>query len=418
MAQGMRIAWATPFNEYSAIARYSLQVVQELRKRGMDVKLVRTETGESALLPLLANGVSESLGDRESIRANFDLVVVTLADHWSFNKGSFDLLKMLPCIGIFHDSDLEHLSATAVNPLILDHLRRTYTSTCNDLVPTGPDLTWMANLCVGAVVHSPHYCESVRTGCPGPTLIVPLCFERPPVCSVRMREKEFTIVTFGYLNSNKQIDRVMRAISQSAKLKDRFHYRLFGLVSDVERGRLLDLASKLNIKAPHFEGWVSDVCLQKALSDANVICCLRNPILEGGSASLIFSLYSSTPVIVANAGSYAQVPDDLVFKVSYGSETDDLTDALETIAVNQEDADLQAVRAAEWAAATYSVTAYVDHLLPFFEECVGMLPVVEAGRALGATLQDIGASLDEPSAGRIGALMQQLFIKGAEGMEL
>jgi hypothetical protein len=172
---------------------------------------------------------------------------------------------------------------------------------------------------------------------------------------------------------------------------------------------VLSLAEELGIRPPEFYGWVSDERLQELLGEAHVICCLRHPILEGGSGSLIFSLYSGNPVIVADAGAYAQVPNDLIWKVSYGVEIDDVMRALESIAKGQQKADNRAKKARDWACRTYSVSAYVDKLLPFLDECLAIAPVVDAARVLGEILASVSTSLDEPALGRVAGTMHELF---------
>ncbi len=59
-----------------------------------------------------------------------------------------------------------------------------------------------------------------------------------------------------------------------------------------------------------------------------MICCLRWPVFEGGSASAVEAMLSGRPIIVTDAGFYRDLPDDLVFKVDRRQELDSLTTQL------------------------------------------------------------------------------------------
>jgi glycosyltransferase involved in cell wall biosynthesis len=196
----------------------------------------------------------------------------------------------------------------------------------------------------------------------------------------RTREPDgrFVVTTFGMLNPNKQADRVLQALSRAPALWDRTIYRLVGLITDSERERLTRLAEQLGLPHPDFLGWVEDDRLQALLGETDVVCCLRHPVLEGASGSLIFALYSARPTIVADAGSYAEVPDGLVWKVSYGSDADDVAGALQTIAGDAVAARTRAHRAREWACSRHSPKAYIDDLLPFILRCIGSPPPARA----------------------------------------
>jgi glycosyltransferase involved in cell wall biosynthesis len=268
----------------------------------------------------------------------------------------------------------------------------------------------LASLAGGAVAHGQHYLPTLSASCPGPVIALPLCY--PDMGSVAPKPStggEVVIVTLGMINANKQPDRVMHAMARSQLLRGRARYRLIGPIESAQAQRLNALALDLGLQPPEIFGWVSDKRLFELLSEADVVCCLRYPILEGGSASLISALYSARPVVVGNAGAYADVPDKLVSKVSYGLDPDDLCLALEAICADRAGADARASRAKLWAEHTYSAEAYVDGLVPHLERCLSGLPLINAGRLLGAAVGVPGAGFWEPTAQRIGGVLQELF---------
>jgi glycosyltransferase involved in cell wall biosynthesis len=419
MMDEMRIGWVTPFNERSAIGVYALGVVRELRKRGVEASIIRAEVGAAARLPPLSDSVPVCDLDEAAPNPNatpFDLFVVTIADHFQYNRRSLDILRTVPAVGLFHDADVRHLvlgmaDASGMGLDAVDRLRSVGATARRSGSLFGEDLAWIASLCAGAICHSSHYARPLAEYCPGPTIRLPLCFDDPGSPPRRRQDGEFTIVTFGNLNANKQVDRVMRAVASSRKLSSRTVYRLVGHIEPRERERLLALARELRVPAPIFEGRLSDDRLQEALGQAHALCCLRYPIVEGGSGSLIYSLYSGTPVVISDAGAYSDVPTDLAWKVSYGEEVQDVRQALEDIVEDQGEADQRAGRGREWAVDHFSVANYVDYLIPFLERCLAAAPVIAGGRVLGQSIADLGLSTDDPAVDRLGIALDELFSK-------
>lgn len=410
----MRIAWATPFNERSAIARVSDVVTVEMASRGVVVEILRTETGEARRLPPLTTVVPVRPPGRhrpEALRRGFDLVVVNLGDYFAFHESALRLMSELPTLAIFHDASFEGLvehwtQALGLDAVQLADFRRVGAMGQGDRC----DLRWLATLALGEVAHSDHYVDVIRQACPGPVAAIPLAFPDPGPAPRRAGQNgDFIVTTIGMINSNKQMDRVIGALGASAELRQRAVYRLVGPIEESQRQRLLGLARTAGIRAPEIFGWVPDARLQELLGEADAICCLRYPITEGGSASLITSLYSGRPTVVADAGAYAEVPDDLVWKVPYGAQPSELTRVLEAIAADPDGAHRRATKARAWAVETYSAKAYVDALLPHMTSCLNWAPVIDAGRGLGTTLSQFGLETGDPAAARIGGILAGFF---------
>lgn len=410
--QALHIGWCTPCNVESAIARYSCEVVGELRRRGHRVSVVRSEVGEARQLPLLEELASLPLDDGARLVQEADVLVVNVADHFELNGGSLALLEAHPCVGVFHDADVRNLlTGWAIESRHdIDAIRNWNTHDFG----LGMDPPWLASLCAGAVVHGGHYEAAIGDACPGPTLRVPLCLGDTGQARRDRRPGEFALLTFGYLNANKQADRVLRAVAASGRLRDRTTYHLAGHIVPAEKERLTALAEELGIAAPVFHGYVADDELGRLLDAANAVSCLRHPIVEGGSASLIQSLYSANPVIVGDGGSYADVPDDLVYKVSCGTEVADLTAAIEAIDADQRAADDRGTAARDWALATYSTTLYVDALVPHLRRCIALAPALDAARLIGTTVSDLGLNHEDPLFERLGQTMDGLFPSGVD----
>jgi glycosyltransferase involved in cell wall biosynthesis len=204
----------------------------------------------------------------------------------------------------------------------------------------------------------------------------------------------------------------MRAMAASMRLRKTGVYRLIGPVEEEHRNRLTQVAADLGLRPPEFHGWVPDEELFKLLAQSHAICCLRYPVSEGGSASLITALYTARPVVVADVASYSLVPDDAVWKVQYGETVEDLSGVLDSIEADPQGANRRAGLARDWAKHQYSAGAYVQALLPILHAAVERVPALEAGRQIGRELALMGMSLDDPAALRIGTMIGTLFDSG------
>ena len=73
------------------------------------------------------------------------------------------------------------------------------------------------------------------------------------------------------------------------------------MISPGEKERLSALCKKVGFSRIDFLGEVDDATLTRELERADILSCLRKPILEGASASAIEGMKSGRPIIVADA---------------------------------------------------------------------------------------------------------------------
>ncbi|WP_031340937.1 glycosyltransferase, partial [Xanthomonas maliensis] len=119
--------------------------------------------------------------------------------------------------------------------------------------------------------------------------------------------ERLAIRTFGVVNPNKRVEWVIRAVAADPELARHVDYRVLGPCSDDERARLHGICEEVGFQGLTLEGRVSHERLLEGLAEADVICCLRDPAVEGASASAIEGMQSGAPVIVSNAGFYAEL---------------------------------------------------------------------------------------------------------------
>ncbi len=370
----MNIGWATPFNHRSAIGRFSRFVCDELRKQGHKVTVIRIEYGEALEMEALASDLPVVTAELADV-AGFDKLIVNVGNHAPYHAELISLFTQRAPIGIFHDAEmrdfewgLQHRYGFAI-PRLEGSEATDREGSSQDLVAleARPLLGALAAMCSGAVVHGPHYAETVARYCSGPVVTIPLCY--PDVSSGDHQDRrtwQHRVAIFGVINSYKQPGRVLRAL---AKLKHQLGHIELILLGDIEprfQQELVDQAKTLELQPPAFHGYVSDETLQLLLEGSGAVCCLRYPVTEGGSASLATALYLQRPLIVADVASYSLVPDDSVYKVSYGEDADDLAAALLEIFKAPKVAEERSQRASLWAKKTYSAQSYVESLLPLF----------------------------------------------------
>lgn len=413
----MRLAWATPFNVKSAIAIYSREVCHELIRRGINVEILRIEDPEGEAIDALATSLAvhpASLQLSPDFLQDYDAIIVNIGNYTQYHLGALQLISMVPVISIMHDSNLQDFVHGAVERgFYLNELAKQLPGIdgigdFSDLEDAS--LALFATMSCACVAHGPHYVDLMRMACPGPVAVLPLCYpDLGAVTPKASEESSFVITTFGMINSNKQPERVMRAIASSQLLKEKAVYRLAGEIEDKQRIYYEALARELGIRQPMIYGRVSDEKLFELLSTSDVLCCLRYPVSEGGSASLITALYSARPIVVPDFGSYADVPDNLVWKVSYGANEEDLTTALLNIEADRAAAERRSQLMKSWAQKTYSAKNYVDKLLPLVDLAIEATPRVDAGRKIGRLLAALDIRPDDPVVERTESHIKHLL---------
>jgi hypothetical protein len=424
----LRIGWASPWNVRSAIAQSAAEVAFELSRRGHTLTILRTEAGDALTLEarsapgpvhmLTAYSVSQ-------LRDLFDVVVVHIGDHHGFHGALPPLLKDVDAVGIFHDAFIGNLAYHYLGgdeAAIRNLLQQTYGE---DIWPAGtpflsdlrdaarhrPMLEWLAAQTVGAVAHAEHYAERLRNNCPGPVVVIPLAFTMPDLPPKPVPWNRIQIGVVGHANANKRIDQIILAVAASHVLRSCCRIRVIGEATDHERERLARLSEMAQVSLPEFTGWVTDEDLRWHLRDVDVISCLRNPVLEGASASLVLSLLSGRPTLVTNHGSYAELPPDTVMECSPEHEARDVMRHLENLMADPHRGAAMGQRAQSLALRRHSPTSYVDALLPLLEQVVIRRPEQDARRRLVSTLTDFGLPPCDPATGRVEGVLAGLLTK-------
>ena len=405
----MRILWATPYNVQSAIARYSSIVTRALVARGHAVEILRIED-ETVAIEVLDHDLpvrGPRALDLARLRRDYDVCVVNYGDHLPFHAGALAIAAATPAVAVLHDANMENflLGARQARPKLGALLERWPPASLalpEGRTPAERAISFFAALAAGCVVHGPHYVDDVVAACPGPTVQLHLCYpEIGTVPPAPDGSGTFLVVCFGMINPNKQPERILRALATDPALRARGRMRFIGPIEEGYRTHLSAFAAELGLAAPDFTGWVDDAQLCALVAQAHLLCCLRHPVSEGGSASVITALYSARPIVVNNVGSYAEIPDGLVRKIDACEDHEPLAAVMADIAHNPQAAEAAAARAVAFARARHSANTYVDGLTPLLYEAIVGRPGLDAGRSMGHRLAALGVGFDDDAGAHL-----------------
>ncbi|MDG2381523.1 MAG: glycosyltransferase family 4 protein [Pirellulaceae bacterium] len=439
----MKIAWYTPFSEHSAIGHFSQLAVAALREREADVTVVRCErrTPEIRALPSLEDAVptiwAEDLNRNTAKKLQpFDVVIYNLGDQFDYHAYSVYHQKRVPGITILHD----YIIHNALNGFVLrtedqgsnyrgylfserggealsvmddKYAQGKQDEWWNQEIARFPLLRWAMAETLGTVTHANHYRSLVAEHIGCPTSTIPLAYDAitqadpPPKPG---NGELFTIVTIGSLNPNKRYDAVIRAIHSSPLLRDRCRYRIVGGAEEGQVEKIQQTIDSLSANLDvTFTGRVDRATLEREVSNAHIISCLRSPTFEGASASVIEGLRSRRPVIVSDTGCYAEIPHELVLKVNPEKEQQDLVAHLESVVNNYEKAKARANQANLWAETNHAPHAYANSLLTFIDNVLYNQTALRVTDHIADQLNRWNIQPDSPLISRVDQGMRDLF---------
>jgi len=430
----MRILWATPWNVDSAIARVSSMVVKELGRLGVEVRVVRTED----LLQISSKTLQKAPLARLPFQIDpdeaYDATVINFGDHWPFHAKALDLLDAKPCVAVLHDATMlnfflgkAHASGSeeAVQRLCDEGIRLYGSAPDATQTPSPNDYGWVTSTAEhwpfmheitsranAVVVHSDHCIASLPDdGRTKPHVLMLPAFPTPRKRAPRasLEAGPIRLCTIGHMNENKRVASVIRAIVSSPFLKDCLIYSLVGPVTKDQRDSLESLALALDYQGLRILGRVSDHELGEQLNDSDVICCLRHPALEGGSASILEVLQYGRPTLVTDRGCYRQIPDGLVWKVDPHHEVPEIARLLEEICTRYPGALERACQAPAWVQANCSARRYAQRIITICKSVLPFKAAAYAQRRLEARAASFGAGDDDPLRARIASLADSLF---------
>lgn len=433
----MRITFYTPLSLSSAIGRVAVSIAEELQGRGHRVSFVRTEREsdtEAATHPttLPVRWWQDVLP--QEVANDSDIVLLNIGDNFGFHAGIASIVDQTPCLGIFHDfflysffRDWALARDGGTFGLHDAEIARVYGAPAADIAKLAgnewslaeiaqrfPMTEWLAARCGGALAHSQYYRGRLEDTCAGPVAVAALSYAPRDVAALAPRnDAPVSVLTVGHVNQNKCCAEVIKALARSAHGKA-VRYRIAGPVAATDKAALEAVAAEAGFDGLDILGAVTDAALVKELDRADIVCCLRRPVLEGASASAIEAMMTGRPVIVADAGFYADLPDDLVFKVPAEVPVQALSTMLDRLIADETLRLETGARARSWSRKTFTAETYVDTLESLIGEVIATRPYMAVSAHFGRELGALGLPAGGPDTLRIGQTLQALFLPPAD----
>jgi glycosyltransferase involved in cell wall biosynthesis len=438
----MNIAWFTPYQQGSAIAKFSSLVVAALAARGHSITLFSSDR----LPPIDHRRPPEGIDllhwslfeTAPELADAYDVIVYNVGDHPDNHFGVLKLIDRYTGVCIFHDfylvdlflgwsgteieKPLAHLIVASIygEEVAKEFWAREGQPDFQEWAASHVPMTeWVARKALAAVAHAPFYKQRLDDATAGPVTVIPLASNAPAnFMPIRVQNGPIRILTVGVINPNKRVEAVIHAMAGSPALRSRCEYNIVGRIEPSYRVRLQSLIADSGLQdAVHVHGEVSDFDLHRRFVEADIVACLRWPALEGASGSCIEAMSYGKSIIVTDTGFYSSIPSDCVLKVSLAREAQELAQHLERVAIDVDERDALGKRALDWARREHTPEIYAERIESLLEAAAEERPAADVLKQIGLTLRAMGVQHDDPIVSRVGSEFRTLFCGGgAEGV--
>lgn len=355
----MRLAYISPLPpQRSGIADYSAALLPYLRP--YCERLVGVV--EAGIKPVLSSGVFDAVYDASDPSwwaAERVIPLYHMGNNGTYHRYIYNLLQRFPGITVLHDGgllpfinavtlesgaraafvrELSFAEGSGSTALAWQHLRGAATLSLEE----HPMLARVCRASLGVIVHSDYVRARVVEAFPQvrvaviPHLDVTLPetgYESPSGAKKALgyAQTDLLIGVFGFMASGKRLESVLEAFQ-------RLHMRVSNVylvcVGEVVPGyEVKQQLSGLGLQdLVRLTGYVSLEQFQRYVNAVDVGVNLRYPTWGETSGPLLRLMAAGKPVVVTNAGSFAEMPDTAVIKVPYNNtELEALVTALDNL---------------------------------------------------------------------------------------
>jgi glycosyltransferase involved in cell wall biosynthesis len=351
----VKIAWFTPFSRKSAIGKYSKNATECLKNDcHIDLFLFETEDLLDTTLNIVHYTKDDDLTDTLS---KYDLVIYNLGDYLWFHLDIYEISKKVKGIIILHDYVMHNFFRGYYllykkNPEeYKKELESLYgTDTLDPLSGKPKPIIWSAaedikypffeKAIEGAkavITHSRFLKEKVMEKFDGPVETIYFPFERSYVLSsqtkISIKKDKILLLTFGNINPNKRIDKVIQVIGEGADIRSKVRYVIIGsLHHEAYTAKLKSLIKQYKLEdTVLLLGYQENNVLYSYMEKADIFINLRLPAMEGASDSLLEQLFAGKPSLVTDNGFYSELPDHVVMKIKPAEEIVDIYKSLKKL---------------------------------------------------------------------------------------
>lgn len=433
----MRIAWFTPFSTRSAIGRCSQAIVGALEHQ-TEVEVCYFDNEETYRVNVPSRKFAAHSQVDAAVLSRYDAVIYNFGNHLPFHKDIYEISRRWPGICILHDFVvqhfiagyyLEHLSDPNGYVKLMESLygadgyRAAMESLSgnriweSDEVVQYPLFEALIRGAEGVITHSEFFRKRASEMFAGPLRSIPLPYSvdlnTPPLSrkSLGLPEDSLLAITIGHANPNKQILSIVETLGAVRGQTSDFTYVIIGSFSPGYQ-REVEAAIRRNRLDSHVRvvGEVTNEVLRSYLVHADLCVNLRYPVMEGASASAIEEMLFGKPVIVADVGFYAELPDDCVVKVAPRSQQE-LGMALGRLLskLGYEERKRLGEKAAQYASGQFRADRYAKELLNFVDEVRETRPLLGLADKLAGELTRMTVTADMQIVRTLGKELGELF---------
>src|SRR6516164_3237618 len=261
----MNIAWFTPYQQGSAIAKFSSLVVPAMAARGHSITLFSSDKQPPLEHRRIPEGIEllhwSLFETAPEIADAYDLIVYNVGDHPEYHFGVLKLIDRYTGVCIFHDFYLVDLfrgwCATEIEkPFAHCIVASIYGEEiakelwARELQPDFqewaashvPMTEWVARKALAAVAHAPFYKQRLADSSAGPVRVIPLAYSASVnFASTRDQNGPVRILTVGMVNPNKRVEAVIHAVADSPVLRTCCEYNIVGRIEPLYKAKLESL---------------------------------------------------------------------------------------------------------------------------------------------------------------------------------
>jgi glycosyltransferase involved in cell wall biosynthesis len=165
---------------------------------------------------------------------------------------------------------------------------------------------------------------------------------------------------FGFVHPNRRLDSIIRALAD-LRLAHDFQFDIYGTLWDKTSVESLIARAGLDDRV-RIHGFASEMELDDAIASAHLAFNLRHPTMGEASGGILRSWAQATPALVTDADWYADLPDDVVLKLSVENEIEGIRRALVQLSERPRDFEKMGLVARLWLERTHSPDQYAAGL--------------------------------------------------------
>jgi glycosyltransferase involved in cell wall biosynthesis len=241
----------------------------------------------------------------------------------------------------------------------------------NEMTATCPLFLPFVEDALGVVVHSDYARQVLTERLPAGAAVRHLDLPGPLAGEVPARDygvRPLQFVFCGHVGPNRRLIEFFEAWG-SVPDPGAFRLHLYGKIHN--REQLLQHADRCGVSGLlEIHGYVPDGELDSALQSAHFAINLRWPTMGEASASQLRYWSAGLPSLVTDVGWYAELPDEVVCKVSRSSEIPGITRLLQDILVDPDAYRRLGQRGREYLGQRHGPEGYARQLAGFARELV------------------------------------------------